>query len=129
MFLVTVGLSIQFWQRHFLWGSFFFWTTQNLSNVLSFRLIYFGLTSSNNCFTEPASKIKCSSSRTETSDILKSYSHFKIGSHSYYVCFCFTLIIICMHITSTLKQHCLTRHIIITTDLYTGGESYSHILS
>ena len=31
----------------------------------------------------------CSSSRTETSEILKYYSHFNIGSHSSYVCFCF----------------------------------------
>jgi len=28
--------------------------------------------------TEPALKVKCSSSQTETSEILKSYSHFKI---------------------------------------------------
>jgi len=41
--------------------------------------------------TEPASKIKCSSSRTDTSEILKCYSHFKIASHSYHDCFCFTL--------------------------------------
>jgi len=41
--------------------------------------------------TEPASKIKFSSSRTETFEILNSYSHFKIGLHSYCICFCFTL--------------------------------------
>jgi len=40
--------------------------------------------------TEPASKIKCSSSRTKTSEILKSYSHLKIdldtfGSDSIFV--------------------------------------------
>jgi len=36
-------------------------------------------------------KNKCSHTRTETSEILKSHSHFKIGSHLCYVCFCFTL--------------------------------------
>jgi len=41
--------------------------------------------------TEPAPKIKCSSSQTETSETLKSYSHFKIWSHSCYICFYFTL--------------------------------------
>jgi len=44
--------------------------------------------------TEPASKIQCSSSRTETSEILN--SHFEIAAHSCYVCFCFTLTILFM---------------------------------
>ena len=39
-------------------------------------------------------KNKCSSSRIETSEILQSYLHFKIGSHSYYICFCFTLTVL-----------------------------------
>jgi len=47
--------------------------------------------------TEPASKIKRSSSRTETSKKLKTFSHFKIGWHLYYICFCFTLAILFMH--------------------------------
>jgi len=33
---------------------------------------------------------------TETFEILKSYSHFNIGSHSCYVCFCFTLTVLFM---------------------------------
>jgi len=41
-------------------------------------------------------KIKCSSSRTETSEMLKLYSHFIIRSHSCYVCFYFTLNILFM---------------------------------
>ena len=47
-------------------------------------------------------KNKCSSSRTETSKILKSYSHFKIGSHSCYVFFCFTLTMVLIMNTSQL---------------------------
>ena len=54
--------------------------------------------------TEPSSKIKCSSSRTKTSEILKSYSHFKIGSHPYYICFCFTLTVLFMHTMFLYKK-------------------------
>jgi len=42
-------------------------------------------------------KITFCSSRTERSEILKSYSHFKIGLHSYYICFCFILTLLFIH--------------------------------
>ena len=52
-----------------------------------------------------------SSSRTETSEILKSYSHYNIRSHSCYVCFCITLTLLFMQTMFSLKQQCLTRDI------------------
>ena len=64
----------------------------------------------------------CSSSQTKTSEILKSYPHFKIGSHSCYVCLCFTLTILFKRTRRrrlyylckpcfNKKQQCLTRDI------------------
>ena len=59
--------------------------------------------------TEPASNIKCSSSRTDTSELLKSCSHFKMFV---YVCFCFTSTILFMQTMFYLtKKQCLTRDI------------------
>jgi len=43
--------------------------------------------------------------------ILNSSLHFKLGSQSCYVCFCFTLTILFMQTMFSLKQQCLTRNI------------------
>ena len=80
-FLVTLSLSIQILQRR---AQFILVFSASINNFhLSQGIYWFSLFLKT---TEPASKIKCNSSLTVTSEMLKSSSHCKFGSNSYSDC-------------------------------------------
>ena len=129
---ISSDARFNFYKDDFAMHNFYscFCITKHLLNVSIFRLIYFGLASSN---WKPASKIKCSSSRTQMSDILdqQNVSQWPSNRHKnheccksclfswwpwwLYVCLCFADDQIESRSVSLLCLHHVMSHSIVVT--------------